>query len=147
MIINTLMRNYKWQERYLDLAEEISKWSKDPSTQVGACIVNTENKIVGIGYNGFPIGIDDNELSWSREGDFLNTKYPYVCHAEMNAIMNCTQLPKGYLCLVLLPTSYELNCLLGLRTCSPVRSLGFIAIGRCLFITAKLFSIPAKFVN
>jgi dCMP deaminase len=49
---------------------------------------------VGIGYNGFPNGIDDNELSWSRDGEYLDTKYPYVCHAEMNAIMNCAMLPK-----------------------------------------------------
>lgn len=84
-----------WNEYFMEIAKLSAKRSKDPSTQVGACIVNTENKIVGIGYNGFPIGIDDDELSWSREGDFLNTKYPYVCHAEMNAIMNCTQLPKG----------------------------------------------------
>ena len=79
----------------MEIAKLSAKRSKDPSTQVGACIVNNENKIVGIGYNGFPNGINDDELSWSREGDYLNTKYPYVCHAELNAIMNCTLLPKG----------------------------------------------------
>ncbi|XP_040892185.1 deoxycytidylate deaminase-like [Toxotes jaculatrix] len=65
--------------------------SKDPSTQVGACIVNQENKIVGIGYNGMPNGCDDDLLPWSgsADGSFrLDTKYPYVCHAELNAIMN-----------------------------------------------------------
>ena len=63
--------------------------SKDPSTQVGACIVNDENKIVGIGYNGFPRGCNDAKLPWSRTGNTsLDTKYPYVCHAEMNAILN-----------------------------------------------------------
>lgn len=65
--------------------------SKDPNTQVGACIVNTENKIVGIGYNGFPKNCSDDALPWSRkseDGSILNTKYPFVCHAEMNAIMN-----------------------------------------------------------
>ncbi|RHY24298.1 hypothetical protein DYB32_008898 [Aphanomyces invadans] len=63
--------------------------SKDPSTQVGACIVNAEKKIVGIGYNGFPNGCDDDVLPWARQGDCpLDTKYPYVCHAEMNAILN-----------------------------------------------------------
>lgn len=64
--------------------------SKDPSTQVGACLVDTENKIVGIGYNGFPRGCSDDSLPWARhgEGGFLDTKYAYVCHAEMNAILN-----------------------------------------------------------
>ena len=84
-----------WPQYFMEIAKLSAKRSKDPSTQVGACIVNVENKIVGIGYNGFPNGIDDNELSWSRDGDYLDTKYPYVCHAEMNAIMNCTMLPKG----------------------------------------------------
>merc|ERR1712232_1122010 len=61
----------------------------DPSTQVGACIVDKENKIVGIGYNGFPLGCSDDQLPWARKADCeLDTKYPYVCHAEMNAILN-----------------------------------------------------------
>jgi dCMP deaminase len=62
--------------------------SKDPNTQVGACIVNDKNKIVGAGYNGLPIGCHDDEFSWSKEGEFLDTKYPFVCHAELNAILN-----------------------------------------------------------
>lgn len=65
--------------------------SKDPSTQEGACIVNDENKIVGIGYNGFPKNCSDDVLPWSRtstDGSILSTKYPFVCHAEMNAILN-----------------------------------------------------------
>ena len=65
-----------------------AKRSKDPSTQVGACIVNDKNKIVGAGYNGLPIGCDDDEFPWEKQGEFLNTKYPYVCHAELNAILN-----------------------------------------------------------
>ena len=65
-----------------------AKRSKDPSTQVGACIVNDKNKIVGAGYNGLPIGCDDDEFPWHKQGDFLNTKYPYICHAELNAILN-----------------------------------------------------------
>ena len=65
-----------------------AKRSKDPSTQVGACIVSDKNKIVGAGYNGLPMGCDDDEFPWAKEGDFLNTKYPYVCHAELNAILN-----------------------------------------------------------
>lgn len=62
--------------------------SKDPNTQVGACIVNDKNKIVGAGYNGLPTGCDDDEFPWGKKGEFLQTKYPYVCHAELNAILN-----------------------------------------------------------
>ena len=62
--------------------------SKDPNTQVGACIVNSQNKIVGAGYNGLPIGCNDNDFPWAKQGEFLETKYPYVCHAELNAILN-----------------------------------------------------------
>lgn len=63
--------------------------SRDPSTQVGACIVNQENMVVATGYNGMPNGCDDDLLPWSRSADDrLDTKYPYVCHAELNAIMN-----------------------------------------------------------
>ncbi len=62
--------------------------SKDPNTQVGACVANAQNKIVGVGYNGFPWGCSDDELPWAREGRFLDTKYPYVCHAELNAVLN-----------------------------------------------------------
>lgn len=69
-----------------------AKRSKDPNTQVGACIVNQFNKIVGIGYNGFPIGCSDDELPWDRKSDNINdTKYPYVVHAEANAILNSTK--------------------------------------------------------
>lgn len=77
-----------WDEYFMGLAVLSAMRSKDPSTQVGACIVNTNKKIVGIGYNGFPIGCDDDELPWERTGDWLDTKYPYVCHAELNAILN-----------------------------------------------------------
>ena len=66
-----------------------AKQSKDPNTQVGACIVNDERKIVGVGYNGFPIGCGDDEFPWGKKAnDPLDTKYLYVCHAEMNAILN-----------------------------------------------------------
>lgn len=82
-------KNYlTWDEYFMGIALLSAKRSKDPSTQVGACIVNKEKKIVGLGYNGFPIGCDDDALPWEREGDFLDTKYPYVCHAELNAILN-----------------------------------------------------------
>lgn len=62
--------------------------SKDPHTQVGACIVSGSHKILSMGYNGFPIGCSDDAFPWEREGDELSTKYPYVTHGEMNAILN-----------------------------------------------------------
>ncbi|MCH5683274.1 dCMP deaminase family protein [Niabella sp. W65] len=81
--------NYiSWDEYFMGVALLSGKRSKDPSTQVGACIVNTQNKIVGVGYNGLPIGISDDEFPWQKQGSFLDTKYPYVCHAELNAILN-----------------------------------------------------------
>lgn len=77
-----------WDAYFMSVAILSSLRSKDPNTQVGACIVNDENRIVGIGYNGFPAGCSDDELPWKREGEYLDTKYPYVCHAETNAILN-----------------------------------------------------------
>lgn len=77
-----------WDEYFMAVALLSAQRSKDPNTQVGACIVNQERKIVGVGYNGFPIGCSDDNLPWGREGDPLDTKYPYVCHAELNAILN-----------------------------------------------------------
>jgi dCMP deaminase len=81
-----------WDEYFMGIALLSAKRSKDPSTQVGACIVSEDNKILSIGYNGAPIGFSDDRMSWEREGDFLNTKYAYVCHAELNAILNYTGL-------------------------------------------------------
>lgn len=76
----------KWDKRFLNLAKEISTWSKDPSTQIGAVIVNDEKRILATGYNGFPKGIHDSDMRYhDRE-----TKYKYVVHAEMNAIYNAT---------------------------------------------------------
>jgi dCMP deaminase len=78
-----------WDDYFMSIAFLSSMRSKDPSTQVGACIVNAHNRIVGMGYNGFPAGCKDHALPWAREGDtFLDTKYPFVCHAEVNAILN-----------------------------------------------------------
>jgi dCMP deaminase len=77
-----------WDEYFMGIALLSAQRSKDPSTQVGACIVNQDRKIVGVGYNGFPKGCDDDVLPWDREGPFLETKYPFVCHAELNAILN-----------------------------------------------------------
>ena len=77
-----------WDEYFMGVALLSAKRSKDPSTQVGACIVNEKNKIVGAGYNGLPLGCDDDEFPWEKSGNFLDTKYPYICHAELNAILN-----------------------------------------------------------
>ena len=77
-----------WDEYFMGVALLSGLRSKDPSTQVGACIVNSQNKIVGAGYNGLPIGCSDEDFPWEKNGDFLQTKYPYVCHAELNAILN-----------------------------------------------------------
>jgi len=77
-----------WDEYFMSVAVLSAMRSKDPNTQVGACIVNPDRKIVGTGYNGFPIGCSDDQLPWERTGSTLDTKYPYVCHAELNAILN-----------------------------------------------------------
>ena len=77
-----------WDQYFMGVAILSAKRSKDPETQVGACIVNHKNRIVGIGYNGMPYGCDDNSFPWNREGGFLETKYAYVVHAEANAILN-----------------------------------------------------------
>ena len=77
-----------WDEYFMGVALLSAKRSKDPGTQVGACIVNQKTKIVGAGYNGLPAGCDDDEFPWDKTGEFLQTKYPYVCHAELNAILN-----------------------------------------------------------
>jgi dCMP deaminase len=77
-----------WDEYFMGVALLSGLRSKDPSTQVGACIVNSQNKIVGAGYNGLPMGCSDEDFPWEKTGDFLQTKYPYVCHAELNAILN-----------------------------------------------------------
>lgn len=94
----------EWADYFMGVARLSAQRSKDPNTQVGACIVSPENKIVGIGYNGMPtgnlllgsicfssgtfLGCNDDSLPWAREGTILETKYAYICHAEMNAIMN-----------------------------------------------------------
>lgn len=84
-----------WDEYFMGIAILSGKRSKDPGTQVGACIVNEDKKIVGVGYNGFPQGCNDDDFPWEREGEFLETKYPYVCHAELNAILNSIKNLKG----------------------------------------------------
>lgn len=77
-----------WDEYFMGLAHLSAMRSKDPNTQVGACIVDSDKKVVSIGYNGMPRGCKDEEMPWGREGGFKETKYAYVVHAELNAILN-----------------------------------------------------------
>ena len=77
-----------WDEYFMSIAKLSGMRSKDPNTQVGACIVSSDNKILSMGYNGFPKGCSDDEFPWSRDGDPLDTKYYYVTHSELNAILN-----------------------------------------------------------
>ena len=76
-----------WDEYFMGVAYLASFRSKDPNSQVGACIVDNNNKILSMGYNGFPRGCSDDEFPWAREGDTLETKYAYVTHSELNAIL------------------------------------------------------------
>ena len=78
-----------WDEYFMGVSLLASMRSKDPNTQVGACIVGDDNKIISVGYNGFPRGCSDDVFPWERSGANMNdTKYPFVCHAELNAILN-----------------------------------------------------------
>ncbi len=80
-----------WDDYFMAIAFLSAQRSKDPNKQVGACIVSHDHVILGIGYNGFPRGCCDSKLPWAKaaaSGDPLDTKYPYVCHAEMNALLN-----------------------------------------------------------
>lgn len=82
-------KNYlSWDEYFMSIAKLTTGRSKDPNTQVGACIVSSDNRVLSCGYNGAPNHFDDNEFPWNREGNPLETKYLFVCHAEANAIDN-----------------------------------------------------------
>ena len=88
-MINKQRKDYlNWDEYFMAIAKLSSMRSKDPNTQVGSCIVGRDNRILSIGYNGAPNGFDDKEFPWDREGSMVDTKYAYVCHSEMNAILN-----------------------------------------------------------
>ena len=85
-----------WDEYFMGVAKLSAKRSKDPNTQVGCCIVNQDKRIVAVGYNGMPMGCDDKDFPWNvREGALNETKYAYVVHAELNAILNATSSLKG----------------------------------------------------
>ena len=80
-----------WDEYFMGVAKLSALRSKDPNTQVGACIVSEDNKILSMGYNGFPTGCNDDEFPWSKESeetDPYNAKYLYSTHGELNAILN-----------------------------------------------------------
>lgn len=77
-----------WDEYFMGVAKLSGMRSKDPNSQVGACIVSQDNKILSMGYNGFPMGCSDDEFPWARDGGELDTKYFYVTHSELNAILN-----------------------------------------------------------
>ena len=84
-----------WDDYFMGLAHLSAMRSKDPNTQVGAVIVDENNRVVSIGYNGMPFGCNDDVFPWVREGEFLDTKYPYVVHAELNAILNAPRPVRG----------------------------------------------------
>lgn len=80
--------NISWDQYFMGVAKLSAMRSKDPNTQVGACIVSNDNRLLSTGYNGAPRGYEDENFPWSREGNKLDTKYFYVVHAERNAILN-----------------------------------------------------------
>ena len=84
-----------WDEYFMGLAHLSALRSKDPNTQVGAAIVDENHRVVSVGYNGFPTGVRDDEFPWSREGDVLTSKYAFVVHAELNAILNSQRSVRG----------------------------------------------------
>jgi dCMP deaminase len=84
-----------WDECFMRMAHVISDRSKDPSTQAGAVVVTDNNVVVGVGYNGWPRGIKNDDLPWDKEGNLEDTKYAYVCHAEENAVYNANNSVRG----------------------------------------------------
>ena len=84
-----------WNDYFMKVADLSGERSKDPNRQVGACIVNEDNRIVGIGYNGMPNGCNDDKFSWTKGGKGLDNKNLYVCHAEVNAILNSNNTTRG----------------------------------------------------
>ncbi len=84
-----------WDECFMRMTHVIAARSKDPVTQVGAVLVNEKNVVLGMGYNGFPRGVDSDKLPWEKTGAYVDTKYAYVCHAEENAIYNASGNTEG----------------------------------------------------
>lgn len=84
-----------WDEYFMGLAHLSALRSKDPNTQVGAAIVDENHRVVSVGYNGFPTGVSDEEFPWGRDGGVLDSKYAFVVHAELNAILNSQRSVRG----------------------------------------------------
>ncbi len=84
-----------WNEYFMGIAKLSAMRSKDPKTQVGACIVSNDNRILSVGYNGFPNGCSDEDFPWDKSDDLYCSKHSYVVHAELNAILNTTTTLKG----------------------------------------------------
>ena len=84
-----------WDDYFMGIAHLSAQRSKDPHTQVGACIVTPNKKVVGLGYNGFPTGISDDDFPWEKHEHYEQSKYAYVVHAELNAILNATTSLQG----------------------------------------------------
>lgn len=108
--------NSKWNKRFLDLAGEIASWPKDPSTKVGCVLVDDQRRVVGIGYNGFPRGVDDNKERYENR----DLKYLMVQHAEANAILNAVGDVSGTIAYV---THHPCSNCLGLLIQASVRSI------------------------
>lgn len=97
------IKTISWDTYFMSIAILSAQRSKDPSSKVGACIVSDEHRVLSLGYNGMPSGIDETKISWERQADSeLDTKYPYVCHAELNAILNSNHNLKNSTCYVTL---------------------------------------------
>lgn len=98
-----------WDEYFMGVAALSARRSKDPHTQVGACIVGSDQRILSIGYNGTPRGMSDDDFPWQREGDWVATKYPYVIHAERNAILNFRGLMSEFVGSTVFVTHFPCN--------------------------------------
>ena len=99
-----------WDEYFMGVAQLSGMRSKDPHTQVGACIVSRDNKILSMGYNGFPCGCSDDVFPWEREGEELDTKYPFVTHSELNAILKLQRRFSGGYKALCIFISLQLMC-------------------------------------
>ena len=132
-----------WDEYFMGIALLTAMRSKDPNSQVGACIVSPENKILSLGYNGMPIGCSDDEMPWEREGDPLDTKYMYVCHAELNAILK--KYDEGGMLIGEAPCTKDLiNCTD--RDFKVVSVISIAAIFVIIALVLKSFSLPILLV-
>jgi dCMP deaminase len=134
------MSSSKWDKRFLDLAKHVSSWSKDPSTKVGAVIVNSDRQIVSLGYNGFARGVDDSEDRYSDRA----MKYQMVVHAEANAILNANTSLKGTTCYVTHPCCSNCAALLiqaGVKTVVVTEpTADFLSrFGESMKLTAMMF--------